>query len=87
MKLLKGPKRQRYFLAFYDPLDESAPLEPLERRFVPRSFTDALAFVREYNEAAVSEPLLTKLIGLFPAPKLRSNIGGSQSDVKFERST
>lgn len=55
-----------FCLAFFDPLDEDAPLERYDGHFSPRPIPHALAFVKAYNEIACERPRLKKLLGIFP---------------------
>lgn len=96
----RKPRRkvQKFRLCFFDPLDEDAPLEPLEPRFVPPTFALALELVKTYN-AYVSEcrPRLTQLLGLFPVPakgprqrprlKVRCSISTSSSGPRAASSS
>lgn len=65
------PSIDGYVLAFYDCLEEAAPLEPLKRKFVPKRLDDARLLVRQYNAIACANPKLLRLLALFPLGMFR----------------
>jgi hypothetical protein len=74
-RILKGRRlRQRetktcFLLAWYDPVDPSAPLRPFYPDLCPRTLADAIELARLVNEAVAVEPSLHEVLGIFsPSP-------------------
>lgn len=67
-------KPRVFQLAFYDPLNEAAPLRPFYPDLHPDTLDDALELVRLVNEATAEEPELSDVLGLFPATVFESEV-------------
>lgn len=73
-----------FFLGLFDPLNETAPPEPIDDFYVPVDFADAQQFAKTYNQLASKDPLLKKLVAVFPVPQFAADIRSGQPDVVFQ---
>jgi hypothetical protein len=74
-----------FTLALYDPANLDEPPEVIDGDLMPSTLQGMVKMIAEYNQMAIEEPALFKVLGLFHAtdPQLRTNIFDGEPNVEL----